>query len=197
MRTLLAKALLKSLGWRAVGTAPNAKKYVLIAAPHTTNWDFPFTMAVARILGVKIRFLGKQSLFRFPFKTFFTAFGGISVDRSKANGTVEALVNLFTQHEELVVVIPVEGSRAKGKRWKSGFYHVARGANVPVALGWLDYEKKEGSIGQLLHLTGDMKKDMDFVRAFYSGISGKYPEQFTPPKLVEEEQDAPVKAAHS
>ncbi len=196
MRTLFAKALLKSLGWRVVGTAPNSKKYVLIAAPHTTNWDFPITMAVARVLGVKIRFLGKDSLFRFPFKTFFTAFGGIAVDRSKANGTVEALVNLFNQHDELVVVIPVEGSRSKGKRWKSGFYHVARGAKVPIALGWLDYKKKEGSIGQLLHLTGDVKKDMDFIRAFYAGISGKYPEKFTPPQLVEEEQEQ-VKAAHN
>jgi 1-acyl-sn-glycerol-3-phosphate acyltransferase len=187
---------MKSFGWRVVGKAPHAKKYVLIAAPHTSNWDFPFTMAVARILGVKIRFLGKDSLFRFPFKTFFTAFGGISVDRSKANGTVEALVNLFNQHDELVVVIPVEGSRSKGKRWKSGFYHVARGANVPVALGWLDYKKKEGSIGHLVHLTGDVKKDMDLIRAFYAGISGKFPEKFTPPMLVEEEQDVP-KLAHN
>lgn len=187
MRTTIAQKVLDFYGWKVEGEAPRARKYVLIAAPHTTNWDFVFTMCVARVLGVKMRFLAKKSLFRWPFNHFFEAFGGIAVDRSGGKNTVDAMIDLFSQYDDLALMIAVEGTRRRGERWKSGFYHVARGANVPVAMGWLDYERKRGGIGNLIHLTGDVKADMDEIRAFYAGVKGKFPEQFTPPRLAEEE----------
>lgn len=182
-----AQKFLELYGWCTEGSAPKEKKYVLLAAPHTTNWDFVFTLAVARALGINMRFLAKKSLFRFPFRYFFEAVGGISVDRETRGRTVDALSDLFAKHDELVLVISAEGTRKRGKYWKSGFYHLAKKANVPVALGWLDYARKRGGVGDVIWPTGNVSADMDRIRAFYANVKGKYPELFTPPRLAEED----------
>jgi 1-acyl-sn-glycerol-3-phosphate acyltransferase len=187
MKRALGEAFLKTYGWKLATGKPDAKKYVLIAAPHTSNWDFAFMMAMAAILDIDLRFLGKHTLFKPPFGALLKAAGGISVDRRAAHNLVDALVRVFDQNEELVLAVPAEGTRGKGKYWKSGFYHIARGANVPIALGYLDYKTKTGGIGPLVMPTGDVRKDMDVIRAFYAGLEGKQHEHFTPPRLREED----------
>lgn len=192
MKRALGKAFLDLYGWKLVTGKPDVPKYVLIAAPHTSNWDFAFMMAMAAILDIELRFLGKHTLFEPPFGFLLKAAGGISVDRRASQNLVEALIRVFDEHEELALAVPAEGTRGAGKYWKSGFYHIARGAGVPIALGFLDYKTKTGGIGPLVTPSGDVKRDMDIIRAFYAGREGKNHEHFTPPRLREE--DAPESA---
>lgn len=189
MQAALGKAILDAAGWSVVGGAPDATKYVLIAAPHTSNWDFVYALACTSALGLPLRFMAKDSLFRGPPGALFRALGGIAIDRSKANNVVDAMVREFAECDALVLLVPPEGTRKAGKYWKSGFYHIARGAGVPVGLGFLDYPNKRVGIGPLLALSGDVRADMDQIRAFYADKGAKVPAYFTPPRLREE--DAP------
>lgn len=184
----IGEAFLASQGWTIGGGVPHAKQYVLIAAPHTSNWDFPFTIATAFALDVDIHWMGKRELFDGPGGVIFRALGGIPVERSKATNMVDRMVELFEENDELVLTVPAEGTRGKSSYWKSGFYHIARRAGVPIALGYLDFGRKRSGIGPLVHPTGDIKKDMDVIRAFYAGIVGKKPELFTVPRLREEDE---------
>lgn len=184
----IGEAFLASQGWSIGGGVPHAKQYVLIAAPHTSNWDFPFTIATAFALDVDIRWMGKRELFDGPGGALFRALGGIPVERSKATNMVDRMVELFEQNDELVLTVPAEGTRGKGSYWKSGFYHIARRAGVPIGLGYLDFGRKRSGIGPLVHPTGDIRKDMDVIRAFYADIVGKKPELFTVPRLREEDE---------
>ena len=187
MQAALGKAILEAAGWTIEGGAPNAKKFVLIAAPHTSNWDFVFALACTSVLGLPLRFMAKDGLFRGPQGALFRALGGIPIDRSKANNVVDAMVREFAQAEELALLVPPEGTRKAGTYWKGGFYHIARGAKVPVALGFLDYPRKRVGVGPLLTLSGDVKADMDAIRAFYADKGPKVPANFTPPRLREED----------
>ncbi len=184
----IGKAFLASQGWTVGGGIPKARKYVLIAAPHTSNWDFPFTIATAFALGVDIRWMGKQQLFDGPGGALFRALGGIPVDRSKNTNMVDRMVALFEENDDLVLTVPAEGTRGKGSYWKSGFYHIARRAGVPIGLGYLDFGRKRSGIGPLVHPTGDIRADMDVIRAFYGTVLGKKPELFTVPHLREEDE---------
>lgn len=186
MQAALGKAILEASGWTIDGGAPAAKKFVLIAAPHTSNWDFVYALACTSVLGLPLRFMAKDALFRGPPGHLFRALGGIPIDRSKANNVVDSMVHEFAQRSELALLIPPEGTRKGGQYWKSGFYHIARGAGVPVALGFLDYPRKRVGIGPLLTLSGDVKADMDQIRAFYADKGAKEPAYFTPPRLREE-----------
>lgn len=167
----------KMRGWRIEGQFPAIAKYVLIAAPHTSNWDFPITLSLTFALKGKIYWMGKDTLFRWPFKRVFKWLGGISVDRSKSNNMVSQMIQQFSANENLVVTIPPAGTRSNVMKWKTGFYYIALGANVPVALGFLDYRNKIGGIGPVFLPTGDIHADMQQIRAFYSGIRGKHPVQ--------------------
>lgn len=169
---------LKLAGWKRVGRLPEEKKYVIIAAPHTTNWDMPITMMLAFAYGVKIYWVGKSSLFKFPFKTIMRWMGGIPVDRAKSNNMVDATVEVFNSSKELIIAVPPEGTRKKVHYWKTGFYYIARGAGVPIATGFLDYPSKTGGIGPVIYPTGDLEADMEEIKKFYSGITGKYPRQY-------------------
>jgi 1-acyl-sn-glycerol-3-phosphate acyltransferase len=186
MQAALGKAILEASGWSIDGGAPAAKKFVLLAAPHTSNWDFVYALACTSVLGLPLRFMAKDDLFRGPPGALFRALGGIPIDRSKANNVVDTMVAEFARTSELVLLIPPEGTRKAGKHWKSGFYHIARGANVPVALGFLDYPRKRVGIGPLITLSGDVKADMDQIRAFYADKGAKVPALYTPPRLREE-----------
>ncbi len=166
---------LKLAGWSIEGKAPTMKKYVLIAAPHTSNWDFPLTLAIAFRLKVKVFWMGKASLFRGPMGPIMTWLGGIPVDRKQANGLVQQVIDEFHRCRELVVAIPPEGTRSKVKQWKSGFYHVAHGAGVPISLGFLDFKRKVGGISQIFQPTGDYEADLVKIQEFYKDVVGRHP----------------------
>ncbi|MCC6847447.1 MAG: lysophospholipid acyltransferase family protein [Deltaproteobacteria bacterium] len=183
----LARAWLWFFGWKVEGALPPGIKAVAIAYPHTTNWDMPFMLAVAYRLGVRPSWLGKRQIFRAPFGGFMRWLGGIPVDRSARTNMVAQVVECFAGSERLFLVIPPSATRHKAAHWKSGFYHIARGAGVPILCTFLDYTRKAGGIGTVVHPTGDVRADMDVIRAFYQGIEGRYPANQTPIYLPEED----------
>lgn len=191
-RHYVGALVLKLWGWRPESNPPSdVRKYVFIAAPHTSAWDFPFMIAFAWWWGVDIRWLGKHVLFEGPFGWFFRWFRGIPVDRRQHNNLVDGFVRAFAENDDLVLVIPAEGTRAWRDAWKSGFYWAALGAGVPICLGYMDFARKVGGFGPLLQPTGDVRKDMDVIRAFYTGMQGKHPDRFSRIRLSCEEESAP------
>src|SRR5262245_43032489 len=179
--------------WRVSGALPAVPKAVIIAAPHTSNWDLPHMLAAAFVLGIWPVWLGKRELFRWPFGGFMRWLGGLPVDRSRSTDIVQQAVDRFAALETLYLVVPPSGTRKRAPGWRSGFYHVARGADVPVVCSFLDYGRRVAGIGFVFTPSGDIPADMDRVRKFYDGVRGKYPELTTPVRLREE--DAPVTAA--
>ena len=175
---LLANIVLFGFGWKTKGEKPEEKKYVIIAAPHTSNWDLFFMMLIALKLDIHIYWMGKESIFNFPFKNIMKWLGGIPVDRSKSNDVVASMVKTFKDCDELVLSVPPEGTRSHTVYWKTGFYHMAHGAGIPICLGFLDYAKKEGGIGTMFKPSGDLEKDMVDIKAFYKNITGKHPGRF-------------------
>ncbi|MGB0467157.1 MAG: lysophospholipid acyltransferase family protein [Pontibacterium sp.] len=174
--TLIARAGLKLSGWTLEGQPPAEPKYVVIGAPHTSNWDFPIMLAMAFIHNFEIYWMGKDSLFKGPAGPVMRWLGGIAIDRSSANNRVQQMIDVFNSSERLVVTIPPEGTRSKVSRWKTGFYYIAQGAGVPIALGYLDYERKVGGFLPTFYPTGDVEGDIAEIRKAYKGIKGKYPE---------------------
>lgn len=176
----LAIVILRLLGWKIVGGLPTggSRRYVMIAAPHTSNWDLPYTLMVALALDIRIYWMGKDTLFRQPFRGVMKWLGGIPVDRSKSNDLVAATAQQIRDSDEIIVAVPPEGTRSKVTYWKTGFYWIANGAQVPILLGFLDFAKKEGGIGGVFMPTGDLEKDMVEIRAFYAGITGRKPQNF-------------------
>lgn len=178
-----SRLFLRLSGWRAVGDKPVHAKYVLIAAPHTSNWDLPIMMAIAFYLGIKIYWMGKESLFHGVLGPIARYCGGIPIDRSRPGGMVGQTIEKFNESERLAVVVPAEGTRQRVAQWKSGFYHIACGASVPIQLGYLDYSRKEGGVGPSMMPTGNVEADMSRIREFYADIRGKFPEQESVPRL--------------
>ncbi len=174
----LSRLGLKLAGWKLEGKAPASEKYVVIAAPHTSNWDFPLTIAMAFLFEMKIYWMGKDALFNGPMGPMMRWLGGIPVERKAKHGLVQQVVDQFAIHQQLIVVIPPEGTRSKVSKWKSGFYHVAHGASVPIALGYLDFQRKRGGFGPLFETTGDYETDLIEIQKFYAEIKGKRPDQF-------------------
>ena len=168
-------------GWHTEGQLPVIPKFIIIVAPHTSNWDFPYGLFIAFVFRTKIYWLGKEAIFRMPLKGFFQWLGGIPVDRTKSGNVVAQSIKQFHGNERLVLAIAPAGTRKRVKKWKTGFYHIANGANVPIALGFLDYRLKTGGIGPVISPTGDIEADMKTIRAFYDGVDGKYPEKSMAP----------------
>ncbi len=172
-------------GWKIVGDLPAGhKKCVVIAAPYTSNWDFVYSLAVFFKLKVPVRFLAKKEIFKWPVKKMIEDVGGIAVTRHNNNKLVQDIIELFNSKAELMLMIPAEGTRSRVSKWKTGFYHVALGANVPVLPGYLNYEKKTAGFGPLLHLTGNPITDANLIKDFYRDIKGKFPENFDLEGLV-------------
>ena len=169
---------LKLIGWKVEGIVPAEQKYVLIAAPHTSNWDFPVTLMVCFALRLRVYWMGKSSLFPPVLGHIMRWLGGIPVDRSKSGNLVQGTVDAFHANQRLTVIVPPEGTRGKVTHWKTGFYYIALGAGVPIALGYLDFKRKAGGIGKMFNVSGDIEADMLQIREFYCGISGKNPQQF-------------------
>jgi 1-acyl-sn-glycerol-3-phosphate acyltransferase len=179
------KWLFRREGWILdTSLQKNFKKAVLIAAPHTTNWDFVYATAAFNMMGINIRFTIKKEWLKFPFNLFMEPLGAIGIDRSAPSpdkprkSMVEAMTALFDEHDELVVAVTPEGTRKGNKQWKTGFYHVALNAKVPILFGYLDYEKKIAGITGYIYPTGDIDADMKVIMDFYKNIKGKYPENF-------------------
>ncbi len=186
MKYWLGRFYLWLVGWKMLGEKPPYKKYLILAAPHTSNWDVPLMLAMSYVYGIKISWIGKHSLFRGPWGWFMRLIGGVPVDRRARHNAVQQMVDEFARRDELRLAITPEGTRSRAEHWKSGFYHIAAGAQVPIVLGLLDFKRKEGGLFEAVHVTGDIKADMDKIRAFYRGASGKYPELFGPIYLLEE-----------
>jgi 1-acyl-sn-glycerol-3-phosphate acyltransferase len=173
----LALLIFKITGWTPEGPRPDLHRYVIIAAPHTSNWDFIYTLCLAFIYRFNPVIMMKDTWFRWPLGPVFRWLGALPIDRSRANNVVAQSIAKFRQHDRLVLVVPPSGTRKRVLYWKTGFYHIANGAGVPIALGFLDYRRKVGGFGPIVHPTGDIDADMAVIRNFYRDISGKYPLQ--------------------
>ena len=160
-------------GWRFDGALPETRKFLVIAAPHSSNWDLPLALCVAMHFRVRLHWMGKASLFKPPFGWFMRLLGGVPVERSTSNNAVDQMVERFNEKDRFILAVLPEGTRAAVKEWKTGFYHMARGAGVPIVLAFLDYRRKVGGVGEALAPTGDYEADLARMKAFYAGVTGK------------------------
>jgi 1-acyl-sn-glycerol-3-phosphate acyltransferase len=186
MKQRFARWLLHLTGWQLEGTRPAHDRYVLIAAPHTSNWDFPLMLAFAAAFDIKVTWMAKHSLFFPPMGWFMRAMGGMPIIRHRNNNVVDAMVETFRIVPHLVLVVPTEGTRERTEYWKSGFYHIARQAGVPIVPSFLDFGQKRGGFGPALEPSGDTGQDMQYFRDFYAGMEGKFPANVGPIRLKEE-----------
>lgn len=186
MRYWLGRLYLWLLGWKLEGQKPPFKKYLILAAPHTSNWDVPLMLAMSYVYGIRVCWIGKHTLFRPPLGPLMRWLGGVPVDRRARHNAVQQMVDELARRDELCLMITPEGTRSRSEYWKSGFYFIALQAQVPIVLGLLDYRRKVGGLFDALHPTGDISADMDRIRAFYQGASGKHPQEFGPIRLREE-----------
>lgn len=175
----LALTYLWIFQWKKEGQVPDVPKFVMIAAPHTSNWDLPLTLILSLAFRMKVFWLGKHTIFRPPFGSLFKWLGGIPVDRRQANDLVTQCVHTFKSSARMIMIIPPEGTRSKVRYWKTGFYYIAHGAGVPIALGYIDYKLKAGGIGPAVTTTGNIEADMVKIREFYADVTGKNPHQWT------------------
>lgn len=173
-------AYLKLAGWTVTGhLPPEARKSVLIAAPHTSNWDLPLTLMVAFSLRLTPHWMGKASIFRRPFNGVMRWLGGIPVERTKSSNLVESSAKALRDADGPVqLIVPPEGTRSKTREWKTGFYHIARSAKVPIVLAYMDYSRKHSGLGPLFEPTGNVEADMAAIKAFYKPYKGRNADQF-------------------
>ncbi len=177
MRAAICKLILRLLGWRIIGQVPDhLKKGVAIIAPHTSNWDFILGVLGIYTHKVSLNFLAKDSIFRFPFGGLLRAMGGIPVDRSKNTNLVDQIVAEFGKREVLRLALAPEGTRSKVTRWKTGFYHMAHKAGVPIVLTAIDYKTKSLFVGEVFYPTGNLEVDLAHIQDYYKDKYGKYPE---------------------
>ncbi|UCH58358.1 MAG: lysophospholipid acyltransferase family protein [Anaerolineales bacterium] len=174
---ILSKWIMRLIGWRILGEQPAFRRYVLIGAPHTSNWDFIIAMLMKYSLQMRFHFIGKDSLFRGPMGTIMRRLGGIPVRRESRSNFVAQIVAEFEQREDLIIVISPEGTRSKSPYWKTGFYYIALGAKVPVVMAYLDYKIKVIGFGPSFVPTGDIQADFAHIRELYADKSGKYPDK--------------------
>lgn len=188
LRKLIARMGLRLVRFRLEGSAPPIKNYVCLAAPHTSNLDGVIMVLFANSLGIKLSWMLKAEAYRFPFRWILNWLGAVPVARKAPQGLVGQLAERLEQADDMVLAIAPAGSRSKGTHWKSGFYHVARAANVPVVPAFLNYEKRTGGFGPVIELTGDVAGDMDRIREFYGDLKARYPDQLTPVRLRDEQR---------
>jgi 1-acyl-sn-glycerol-3-phosphate acyltransferase len=178
---------LRLRGWRLAGEVPPLPKYVVVLAPHTCNWDFPLAMLAASGYGIRLSWLGKHTIFRWPVARLLRGIGGIPVHRDRHDGMVGQVVEAFAARDTLVIGMTPEGTRTATPHWKSGFYHMARRAGVPIVLASLDRPTRRITLGPVVMPTGSPVKDMEAVRSFYAGARGIHPHKASAVRLVEEE----------
>lgn len=162
-------------GWRAEAAGPIPRKCVLIAAPHTSNWDFLNFVGLTHDLGIDAHFMAKQELFTRPMRRFLQDIGGIPIDRSRAGNHVQAMIEEFNRRDAFILTIAPEGTRGRGRQWRTGFYQIARGAGVPIVCGLMDYARKVGGLGPALMPSGDYVRDMAEVERYYRSVTPRHP----------------------
>lgn len=162
-------------GWTAEMQERPPRKFVLVAAPHTSNWDFLYFVGLTHDLGIRPRFMAKKELFRWPFTRFLHDLGGIPVDRQKGGNYVEAMIAEFKRRDDFILTVAPEGTRGQVRQWKTGFYHIAVGAGVPLVIGLMDYRRKVGGLGPALMPTGDYAADMKKIESFYHSVTPRHP----------------------
>lgn len=166
-------------GWQAAGVVPQDRKAVIVAAPHTSNWDFPYFLGLTTDLGITPHFMAKDSLFHWPMGGFMRDMGGIPVTRDAGRNYVQAMVDAFAAQEDFLLVLAPEGTRSTAQHWRTGFYQIAMAAGVPIWFGYMDYARKTGGIGPRLEPTGDYAGDMAAIADFYAGVTPRFPEKKT------------------
>lgn len=183
----LGKTIIWFSGWKVDQRLKcDFTRCVMVAAPHTSNWDFILARAAFEVMEIPVRFTIKKEWVDGPLGFLIKALGAIGIDRKpKKQGEprlsyVEAMTHLFKEQDRLVVLVTPEGTRSRATEWKTGFYHVAKAAGVPIALGYLDYGKKVAGIGKVLVLSDSMEADMHQIMAFYSNIQARFPENYSP-----------------
>ncbi len=193
--TRLVRLLLRLVGWQVVGTLPDTRHWVLIGAYHTSNLDTVLMLAAAVALGVPLSWIAKAELFRgplAPFAPLFRSAGAIPIDRSQRSNTVQQMVELFRTRPEFYLALSPEGTRKRSEHWKSGFYHIAVGAGVPIVFGFIDYGRREVGVGPFLVPSGDIEADMRVIRDFYEPIQPRYPDKKGPIVLPEQGERVPT-----
>jgi 1-acyl-sn-glycerol-3-phosphate acyltransferase len=189
----LADRFLRLSGWRFEGSLPRERKYVCIAYPHTSNVDGTLLIAFATSLGLRARWMIKDAWTRGPLGAAMRALGAVGIDRTRSHSVVGQMIEAFARHDDFVLGIPPEGTRARAEYWKSGFYHIALGARVPVVPGYIDFGRKVVGMGPPMRMTGDVRADMDRLRAFYESVA---PRAYAPadagPIRLREESAAPT-----
>jgi 1-acyl-sn-glycerol-3-phosphate acyltransferase len=164
-------------GWKAVSYGPVPDKAVIIAAPHTSNWDFIYYIGLTRHLGIETRFIAKRQLFRWPLGRFMRDMGGVEVNRETGGNYVQSMIDEFARRDQFLLTIAPEGTRKSVGQWKTGFYHIAVGAKVPLIVGMMDYAKKTGGLAMAFMPTGDYAADMARVEEFYRSTTPRHPEK--------------------
>ncbi len=173
----LLLAMYRVRGWRALGEVPEPRRFIIIAAPHTSNWDFVNFLGLTADLGVRAHFMGKLSLFRWPIGGFMKQMGGVPVDRRGGGNVVEQMVAEFSRRAEFMLTVAPEGTRGKTAKWRTGFYQIAVAAKVPLVVGMMDYGTKTGGLGPLIWPSGDFRSDMLKVLEVYRTCIPKFPER--------------------
>ena len=174
MRVIARFILYTLFGWKPVGSFPkDLNKYVIIGAPHTHWLDFLIGLGIKFAEALPANYIGKASLFRPPFGFIFRWLGGTPIDRSKSNNKVDAIVSIFNSKENFILALSPEGTRKKVTEWKTGFYYIAKGANVPIVMFTFNFKDKEIKISEPYYLTDNMEKDFSFFYKFYDGVQGK------------------------
>jgi 1-acyl-sn-glycerol-3-phosphate acyltransferase len=195
MRKRFGRWLLRVLGWQTRGEfPPGCERCVLVAAPHTSNLDLFFLLAFAMAFELRVRWVGKHTLFRFPLGPVMRALGGIPVDRRLRQDSVAQLAEEFARRERLILVIAPEGTRSHSGYWKSGFYWIAQRAEVPVVPSFLDWGTRTAGFGAVLPPGGSLREAMDQMRLVYAGMRGRHTTQLGPVRLAEEESADPPPA---
>jgi len=173
----VAHLILRFLGWRTHVLRQSTSRYVLIGAPHTSNWDFGLMLLLMAAEQLPIRFMGKDTLFRGPLGPLMRSLGGIPVNRRERTNLVDQIVAKFEESDDLIIGLTPEGTRSKTSHWKTGFYYIALKAKVPIAMAYLDYGNKIVGVGPSFFPSGDLKADFEIIREFYTGIVGKNPKK--------------------
>lgn len=167
----------RARGWRSVSLSTLPNKAVIIAAPHTSNWDFIYYIGLTRDLGIETSFMAKRQLFRWPLGRFMREMGGVEVNREKGGNYVQAMIDEFAARDQFLLTIAPEGTRSAVGQWKTGFYHIAVGAKVPLIVGMMDYAKKTGGLAMAFMPSGDYAADMARVEQFYRSTTPKHPDK--------------------
>lgn len=173
----------KLMGWKLVGSFPKIDKCVVIVAPHTSNLDFFLGLLIRNVMNEEFNFVAKGSLFKWPYGWYFRKMGGMPVDRSKSTNMVEACSSLITESSRIHLTLAPEGSRKKVEKWKTGFYYIAKAANVPIVMVGFDYGKKQIKVSDTNWPSDDIEKDFECYNTFYAGMEGKIKGSFTSPTL--------------